>query len=255
MGCIWNYYGCITVFFCKAVLRIVPTSQLLHVLKHKSYAFHLGEKPEFRFSHVVLYVYKYMYACTSKPACHWPLWLVSEGGGRHWRAWSKEINHNVNNFKCWWMPWRRGIDSYNACCRKQMLALEALLEHWCSGVTASVILHLTALSKAACTQPEAQVRCTQSESEERPFLWSCGNYSKMTSQCRVNLIIKIQGTVSMCHRPAGLALFWAWHAWRIQTQIFPWTCSVVWCRDVFNSTWQHARRFAISRSTVSTQLS
>lgn len=91
------------------------------------------------------------------------------------------------------MPWRRGIDSYNACYRKQMLALEALLEHCCSGVTASVILHLTARSKAVCTQLEAQV----SGSEERPFLWSCRNYSKMTSQCRVNLINKIQGTTSM----------------------------------------------------------
>lgn len=158
MGCIWNYYGCITVFFCKAVLQIVPTSQLLHVLKHKSYTFHLWKKKAWIQVFTVLYVYKFMYTWTSKPACHWPLWLVSEGSGRHWRAWLKEINHNVNNFKCWWMPWRRGIDSYNACYRKQMLALEALLEHCCSGVTASVILHLTALSQAVCTQPEAQVK-------------------------------------------------------------------------------------------------
>lgn len=84
-----------------------------------------------------------------------------------------------------------------------MLALEALLEYCCSGVTASVTLHLTALSRAVCTQLEAQV----SGSEERPFLWSCRNYSKMTSQCRMNLIIKIQGTVSMCHHYGALALF------------------------------------------------
>lgn len=180
---------------------------------------------EFSFSHIVLYdcVYIYIYAHTSKAACHWPLWLVSEGDGRHWRAWLKVINHNANNSKCWWMPWRRGIDSYNACYRKQMLALEALLEHCCSGVTASVILHLTALSRAVCTQLEAQV----SGSEERPFLWSCRNYSKMTSQCRMNLIIKIQGTISMYHHHGGLALFCTWHTWRIQTQIFPWSCSVV----------------------------
>lgn len=153
------------------------------------------------------------------------LCLVSEGGGRHWRAWLKVINHNAMNFKCWWMPWRRGVDSYNACYRKQMLALEALLEHCCSGVTASVILHLTALSKAVCTQLGAQV----SGIVERPFLWNRRNYPKMTSQCRVNLIIKIQGSISMYHHHGGLALFCAWHAWRIQTQIFPWTCTpAVW---------------------------
>lgn len=130
------------------------------------------------FTHSFVCVCMYMYAHTSKPACHWPLWLVSEGGGRHWRAWLKVINHNVSSFKCWWMPWRRGIDSYNACYRKQMLALEALLEHCCSGVTASVILHLTALSKAVCTQLGVPVRWTQSGSEERPFLWTCRNYSQ-----------------------------------------------------------------------------
>lgn len=106
------------------------------------------------------------------------------------------------------MPWRGGIDSYNACYRKQMLALEALLEHCCSGATASVILHLTALSKAVCTQLEAQIN----GSEERPFLWSCRNYSKMTSQCRLNLINEIQGTVFMYHHHEGVPVFYTWHA-------------------------------------------
>lgn len=81
MGYIWNYYGCITVFFCKAVLWIVPTTSAIACSENKSYTFHLWKNiPEFTFSYIVLYVCIYIYiyhiymcAYTSKPACHWPL--------------------------------------------------------------------------------------------------------------------------------------------------------------------------------------
>ena len=158
--------------------------------------FSCGKKtPKFKFSRILLYMY--IYTHTSKLAYHWLLWLVCENGGRYWKAWWKIINHDVDNFKSWWVPWRKGTDSCNACYRKWMLTLEAecFLEYCCSEIISSVILGLTALSRELCTQTGAQVRCTHSRSEKRVFLWS----SEITPRrplevywCSVNSILKIQ---------------------------------------------------------------